>query len=62
MQNEITKCQILESPVPIGDDVKVGCAKGIYGRYIYVSLIRQSMDDGYIQIYDIKVSMGKYRS
>ena len=50
----------MDAPVPIGDDVKVGCAKGTYGRYIYVSLIRQSTDDGYFQIYDIKVSMGKY--
>ena len=62
MQNELTKCQILEPPIPLGDDVKLGCAKGIYGRYIYISLVRQSMDDGYIQLYNIKVSMGKYIS
>ena len=60
--NEMTKCQMWKTPVPVKIDTTVGCSTTqAYGQYLYISLIRESMDDGYIDIYEIGVYMiGEY--
>ena len=58
-QTEISKCEVVESPIPIGFEILTGCARGLYGRYVYISLIRRDVDSGYFQLYEIEVYMGK---
>ena len=50
-------CGILASPVSTDVDLNVGCAYGLFGQYVYVSLIRESTDDGYIELYNVGVYM-----
>ena len=53
----MTTCRILTSPVSIDVDLNAGCAYRLFGRYVYVSLIRESTADGYIELYNVGVSM-----
>ena len=57
-QLEIKSCQAVESPVPIDTNIDVGCVNA-YGRYIYISLIRESSGDGCIQLSEVEVYMGE---
>ena len=50
-------CRILSSPVSIEVDLNAGCAYGLFGQYVYVSLIRESTADGYIELYNVGVFM-----
>ena len=59
MQTQLNKCQVVDSPVPIGIVILIGCSRGLYGRYIYISLIRTGGDDGYLKLNEIEVYMGK---
>ena len=58
IQTELSECQIVESPVPIGSDILIGCSRGLYGQYIYISLVRTGGDDGYLHLNEIEVFMG----
>ena len=59
-QLEIRQCGIVESPVRSDRDIMTVCGDVIYGRYVYVSLIRQSNVQGYIQLYKVSVYMGEW--
>ena len=62
MQNEITTCQMWKTPVSVDIDITVGCSSTEpYGQYLYISLIRESVDNGYIELYEVGVyMMGEY--
>ena len=53
-------CQTLGSPVANHTLIEAACGKRIYGRYLYISLIRDTAYDGYFQLYEVDVCMGKY--
>ena len=55
---EIKSCQAVESPFPIDTNIDVGCVNA-YGRYVYISLIRESSGDGCIQLSEVEVYMGE---
>ena len=58
MQSETRKCQILETPVAVDTDTTVCCSTiEPYGQYIYISLIREGVDNGYIELYEIGAYM-----
>ena len=58
---EMAQCLILRDKIPIGFDLDISCATQIYGRYIYISLIRENSDPGRLRLNEIRVFMGKYR-
>ena len=57
VQIQIATCRMLAAPVSTDIDLNVGCAYGLFGQYVYVSLLRGSTDDGYIELYNVGVSM-----
>ena len=57
IQNGLKQCRLWESPISIDITLDVGCAYGLAARYVYVSLVRESVDGGYIELYDIGVYM-----
>ena len=47
-----------ETPVAVNIDITEGCSTTEpYGKYLYISLIRESMDNGYIELYEVGVYM-----
>ena len=58
-QNGLSKCKVLEPPLAVDTDIDVACLNKIYGRYVYISLVRDSDGDGYFQLYEVEVYMGE---
>ena len=56
---EMAQCLILKAKVPLDSDIHRSCEKGIYGRYIYISLIHGSAEVKNIALYEVRVYMGK---
>ena len=60
IQSELDVCLVKASSVPTGITIDLGCANQIYGRYVYISLLRGSNGDGHIQLAEVEVYMGKW--
>ena len=58
-RSEMSHCVLLDPPVQINTVLDQGCPRGVYGRYMYVSLLREGSADGYIQLYEVRVNMGE---
>ena len=61
-QTGMTRCQIIKPPVVTDVKINASCESGIYGQYIYISLIRMSSEAGYFRIYEVAVYMGEHIS
>ena len=60
IQSELRACGFNEYPVPTDIMINVGCGYEIYGRYVYISLIRENNGDGEIALSAVEVYMGEY--
>ena len=56
---EMEECLILKAEISLEIDLDKACTKSVYGRYVYISLIRESDVLGKIRLYEIRVFMGK---
>ena len=54
------QCLILNATNSLNSDLDKACATWPYGRYIYISLIRENDDPGDFSLYEVRVYMGKY--
>ena len=59
MQNGLSKYKFLEPPVAMNTTMDVVCVNKTYGRYVYISMLRESSGDGYFQLYEVEVYMGE---
>ena len=59
-QTGMARCQIIKPPVLTDVEINAGCRSGIYGQYIYISLIRTSSEAGFFQINEVGVYMGEH--
>ena len=61
-QTGMTRCQVIKQPVVTDANINASCGSGLYGQYIYISLIRMSSEAGYFRIYEVAVYMGEHIS
>ena len=54
------QCSVVKAMIPLEFDMNMICAKDVHGRYVYISLIRESDGPGEMSLYEIQVYMGKY--
>ena len=59
-QTGMTRCWVIKPPIPIYVRMNAGCANGIYGQYIYISLIRTSSETGNVELNEVDVYMGEH--
>ena len=59
-QTGMIRCRVIKPPLPIYVRINAGCVNGIYGQYIYISLIRTSSETGNFELNEVDVYMGEH--
>ena len=57
---QMKQCLILNVTNSLNSDLDKACPTWLFGRYIYISLIRENDDPGDFSLYEVRVYMGKY--